>query len=100
MRNIRKGDKTLETPNSEKGTRGSGRGGGWGVGEMGWLGDGHWGGHLTGWVLGVKLYVGKSNSNNKYTKNNKYNLFHKIRFQSPPKTLLMTNFYWGGKPWQ
>ena len=20
---------------------------------MGWLGDGHWGGHLTGWALGV-----------------------------------------------
>ena len=30
---------------------------------LGWLGDGHWGGPLTGWALGVILYVGKSNSN-------------------------------------
>ena len=27
---------------------------------LGWLGDQHWGGHLTGWALGVMLYVGKS----------------------------------------
>ena len=33
-------------------------GGGWG-----WMGDGHWGGHLTGWALGVMLYVGKLNPN-------------------------------------
>ena len=33
---------------------------------MGWLGDGSLGGHLTGWALGVILYVGKSNSNKKY----------------------------------
>ena len=31
----------------------------------GWLGDRHWGGHLTGWALGVMLYVGKSHSNKK-----------------------------------
>ena len=37
-------------------------------GGMGCLGDRHWGGHLTGWTLGVILYVGKSNSNKKYTK--------------------------------
>ena len=36
---------------------------------MGCLGDGHWVGHLMGWALGVMLYVGKSNSNKKYTKN-------------------------------
>ena len=30
---------------------------------MGWLGDGHWGGHLIGWALGYMLYVGKLNSN-------------------------------------
>ena len=35
-------------------------GGGWG-----WLGDGHWGGHLMGWALGVILYVGKLNTNKK-----------------------------------
>ena len=38
-------------------------------GRLGWLGDGHWGEHLKGWALGVMLYVGKSNSNKKYTKN-------------------------------
>ena len=32
---------------------------------LGWLGDGHWGGHLAGWALGVMLYVGKLNSNKK-----------------------------------
>ena len=30
---------------------------------LGWLGDGHWGGHLVWWALGVMLYVGKLNSN-------------------------------------
>ena len=35
---------------------------------MGWLGDGHWGGHLMGWAQGVMLYVGKSNSNKKLYK--------------------------------
>ena len=34
-------------------------------GGLGWLGNGHWGGHLAGWALGVKLYVGKMNSNKK-----------------------------------
>ena len=28
-------------------------------GGLGWLGDGHWGGHLAGWALGGMLYVGK-----------------------------------------
>ena len=32
---------------------------------LGWLCDGHWGGHLAGWALGVMLYVGKLNSNKK-----------------------------------
>ena len=31
----------------------------------GWLGDGHWGGHLIGWALGVMLYGGKLNTNKK-----------------------------------
>ena len=62
MGNIRKGDRTWETPNSEKRTRGGRKGGGWGVG---WMGDGHWGGHLMGWALGVILYVGKLNTNKK-----------------------------------
>ena len=31
----------------------------------GWLGDGHWGGHLMGWALGVILYVGKLKTNKK-----------------------------------
>ena len=36
-------------------------GGGWR-----WMGDGHWGGHLMGWALGVILYVvGKLNTNKK-----------------------------------
>ena len=35
---------------------------------LGWLGDGHWGGHLAGWALGVMLYVGKLNSNKKNLK--------------------------------
>ena len=35
------------------------------AGGLGWMGDGHWGGHLTGWALGVMLYVGRSNSNKK-----------------------------------
>ena len=30
---------------------------------MGWLGNGHWGGHLMGWTLGVILYIGKLNLN-------------------------------------
>ena len=34
-------------------------------GMLGWLGDGHWGGHLMGWTLGVMLCVGKLNSNKK-----------------------------------
>ena len=47
--------------------KGGGRG-------CGWLGDGHWGGHLMGWALGAILYVGKSNSNkNIQSKNNKIN---------------------------
>ena len=55
-------DRTWETPNSGKRTRASGRGGGQGDG---WLGDRHWGGHLTGWALGVILYVDKLSSNKK-----------------------------------
>ena len=35
-------------------------------GGLGWVGDGHWGGHLTGWALGVYAIVGISNSNKKY----------------------------------
>ena len=64
MRNIRKGDRTWETPNSGKGTRGGGRGGGLGVEVTEW-----WAlrGHLMGWALGVILYVGKLNSNKKKT---------------------------------
>ena len=61
--NIRKGERTWKTPNSGKQTS-AGRegevGGGWG-----WLGDGHWGGHLTRWALGVILCVGKLNTNEK-----------------------------------
>ena len=34
-----------------------------GAGRWGWLCDGHWGGHLMGWVLDVMVYVGKLNSN-------------------------------------
>ena len=47
---IGEGDKTWKTPNSTKRTRGSGRGGEWG---MRWLGDGHWGGTWQDehWVL-------------------------------------------------
>ena len=42
-------------------------------GGMGWLGDGHWAGHVTGWALRVMLYVGKSNSNKKkYKKKRRY----------------------------
>ena len=59
--NISEDDKTWETPNSGKqGLVEKEVGGG-----LGWLGDGHWGGHLTGWALGVMLYVGKLNSNKK-----------------------------------
>ena len=36
---------------------------------MGWLGDGHQGGHLMEWALVIKLYVGKSNSKKKIYKN-------------------------------
>ena len=36
---------------------GGGRGSGWG-----WLGDGHWVGHLSRWALGVIVYVGKVNT--------------------------------------
>ena len=39
-------------------------------GGLGWLNDGHWGGHLAGWALGVTLYVGKLNSNKKILKEN------------------------------
>ena len=39
---------------------------------MVWKGDGHWGGHLMGWALGVILYVGKSNSNKKIYKKKWY----------------------------
>ena len=35
------------------------------VGVLGWLGDRHWGGHLTGWAPGVILHVGKLNTNKK-----------------------------------
>ena len=61
--NISEGDKTWETPNSGKWIKGSRKGGG--LGGLGYLGDGHWGGHLAGWALGVMLYVGKLNSNKK-----------------------------------
>ena len=37
-------------------------------GGLRWLSDGHWGGHLAGWALGVMLYVGKLNSNLKKSK--------------------------------
>ena len=63
--NIREGDRTWETPNSWKWIRGSRRGGEQG---LGWLGDGHWTGHLMQRAVGVTLYVGKLNSNKKYTK--------------------------------
>ena len=56
------GDKTWETPNTGKWTRGSGKGGGQG---LEWLGNKHWGGHLTGWALCIVLYVGKLNSSKK-----------------------------------
>ena len=42
-------------------------------GTMGWLGDRHWGGHLMGWALGIILYVGKSNSNDKIYKKESIN---------------------------
>ena len=38
-------------------------------GGLGWLGDGHWGGHLAGWALGIMLNVGKLNSNKFFLKN-------------------------------
>ena len=60
-RKYQTGRQNIKTPNSGKRTGGGGRGGGWG-----WVGDGHWGGHLTGWALGVILYVGKLNSNKNY----------------------------------
>ena len=66
MGNISEGDRMWETPNSGKGTRGSGKGGGWG---LGWLGDRHWGGHLMGWALSDML--GKLNSNKNKNKNKK-----------------------------
>ena len=56
----------MKAPNSGKRTKHGGRGGGrvWG-----WLGDGHRDGELTGWALGVMLYVGKLNTNkNKFIK--------------------------------
>ena len=58
--NISEGDTTWEMPNSgnEQGVVEREMGG-----ELGWLGDGHWGGHLTEWALGVILYVGKSDTN-------------------------------------
>ena len=40
--------------------RGGGKGGGRGVGVTG---EGHWGGRLMGWALGVILYFGKLNTN-------------------------------------
>ena len=46
-------------------------------GRMGWLGDGQWGGHLTGWALGVTLYIGKSNSNKNIQKKI-VNLYSKV----------------------
>ena len=70
--NISEGDKTWETLNSGKWTRVGGKGGGQGR-ELGWLGDGHWGGHLAGWALGVMLHVGKLNSNKKKLKKKKEN---------------------------
>ena len=45
---------------NELGVKEGEEGGGWE-----WMGDGHWGGHLTGWALGVILYVGKLNTNKK-----------------------------------
>ena len=49
-------------------------GGGWG-----WVGDGHWGGYLTGWALGVILYVGKLNTNKNYFIKNNNNLLSKAK---------------------
>ena len=41
------------------------------------MGDRQWGGHLMGWALGVKLYVGKLNLNKKDVKKRiKYNKSH------------------------
>ena len=59
---ISEDDRTWETPNSGKWTKGSGKGGGWGHGVTGW-----WAlrGALMGWALGDMLYVGKLNSSTK-----------------------------------
>ena len=45
---------------------------------LGWLGDGHWGGHLTGWALGVMLYVGKLNTNKKKLKKRTWGTIDKL----------------------
>ena len=49
----------IKTPNSGKRTGGGG-------GGCGWVGNGHRGGYLTGWELGIILYVGKLNTNKNY----------------------------------
>ena len=44
--------------------------------------DRHWGGHLTDWVLGVTLYVGKLDSNKKrYTKKKKETELRTVKIQ-------------------
>ena len=70
MGNVRKGDRTeiLLTLGKELGVVEGEEDGG-----CGWMFDGHWGGHLTGWAVGVILYVGQLNTNKK-------NLFKK-KFQ-------------------
>ena len=50
--NIREGDRTWETPNSGKWTRGGGKGG---RGGWGWLGDGHRAGALDGMNTGCYM---------------------------------------------
>ena len=66
------GDRTWETPNSGKWTKGSGRGGGGGWGD--WV-TGTEREHLTGWALVVILYVGKSNSNKNIPKKSLHHVY-------------------------
>ena len=59
---IREGDKPWETPNSGKQRVAEGEVGG----KMEWLHEGHWGGHLMGWALGVILCADKLNLNKNF----------------------------------
>ena len=64
-------------------------------GGIGWLSDKHWGAHLMGWPLNVKLYVGKSNSNKKYTKKCMHPRPHlKTWFHSVGGSQKLASFRW------